>query len=233
MVVPEIRFATQEALDMAILIRRVDAWSLFKPIGAPGITLRTSIYTDDLVMFLPPEVQDLHLTRGIFQVFEGASGLACNLLKCQMAPIRCTEAHHQTAHDIFPCQLVEFPVRYLDLPLSIKQLPRSSLQPLLDRLGDKLPTWKGKLMNRPGWLTLIKTTLSAGPIYTAICVKLLLWFHKAMTKIMRTFLWCGSDSIKNGKCLVTWSKVQQPLHLGGLGILDTRKMNFALRLRWV
>jgi hypothetical protein len=37
-------------------------------------------------------------------------------------------------------------------------------------------------MNRTGRLTLVKITLPAAPIYTAICLKLPSWFHEAMEK---------------------------------------------------
>jgi hypothetical protein len=82
---------------------------------------------------------------------------------------------------------------------TITQLPRSALRPLLDRMTDKLPTWKGRLMNRTSRLTLVKITLPAAPIYTAICLKLPSWFHEAMEKIMRAFLWSGTDSLQRGK----------------------------------
>jgi hypothetical protein len=43
----------------------------------------------------------------------------------------------------------------------------------------------------------------------------------------------GSDLVHNGKCLVAWSRVQRWLHLGGLGVLDLRLLNIALRVRWL
>jgi hypothetical protein len=47
---------------------------------------RVSFYTDDLIIFISPEAQDLVLCD-IFAMFEGASDLGCNLNKCQMVPI--------------------------------------------------------------------------------------------------------------------------------------------------
>jgi hypothetical protein len=35
------------------------------------------------------------------------------------------------------------------------------------------------------------------------------------------------------KCLVTWSRVQRPLHLGGLGVQDLRLFSIALRACWL
>jgi hypothetical protein len=74
-------------------------------------------------------------------------------------------------------------------------------------MADKLLTWKGKLPKRLGRLTLIKTILTACPIYTLINVKVSAWVRKAMEKIMKAFLWMSSDTIHGGKCLVAWPKV--------------------------
>jgi hypothetical protein len=49
------------------------------------------------------------------------------------------------------CQLAPFPVKYLGVPLSTRRLTAVAFQPLVDRLADKLPTWK-----RAGRLTLIR-----------------------------------------------------------------------------
>jgi hypothetical protein len=60
-------------------------------------------------------------------------------------------------------------------------------------MSDKIPTWKGKFMNRTGRLTLIKTTLLAMPLYTAINVEIPPWLIKGMTKLMKGFLWSGTE----------------------------------------
>ena len=39
--------------------------------------------------------------------------------------------------------------------------------------------------------------------------------------------------MNGGSCLVAWDKVQRPLHLGGLGILNLEYMSWALQIRWL
>jgi hypothetical protein len=160
-----------------------------------------------------PTPTDLELTQSILQVFEDASSLSCNLSKCQLAPIRCDASQVQVAASIFPGQIVEFPIKYLGLPLSVTKLPKSTLQPLANKVTDWLPTWKGKLMHRSGRLVLSKTTLSSIPVYTSICLKLPPWLLKILVKIMKAFLWLGIDQVQGGKCLVAWCRDQ--LLLGG------------------
>lgn len=128
-----------------------------------------------------------------------ASGLTCNMSKCQMAPIRCQQEQIDLATSLFPCTCSDFPLKYLGIPLSVNELPKAALQPLLDQVADHLPTWKGQLMNRSGRLTLIKTTISAIPIYVSIAIKLPPWFINGLIKFMKGFLWTGADVVKGGK----------------------------------
>jgi hypothetical protein len=122
--------------------------------------------------------------------------------------------------EFFPYQVVQFPLKYLGLPL-------------VDKAADRLPIWKGSMMNHSDRFALIKSTLSAIPLYTSIGLGLPGWVQKALEKIMKAFLWTGTDTIQAGKCLVAWSSIQQPLHHGGLGILDLKLFSTALRLRWL
>jgi hypothetical protein len=215
------------------LIRKSDQWSLFQGFGWIWILHRASLYADDLVMFITPSTADLNQTRCIFMTFEGASGLGCNLAKCQFGLIRCDEDQLIAATMILPCQVMEFPMKYLGIPLSTTKLLKCVWQLLLDKVADKLPLWKGQLLQCTGRLTLIRTTLSAIPMFTAISLELPHWVIKTLVKIMRAFLWCGTDEVQGGKCLVAWHQVQRPLCLGGLGIVDLKRFGMALRLRWL
>jgi hypothetical protein len=55
----------------------------------------------------------------------------------------------------------------------------------------------------------------------------------AIEKILWGFLWKGQKDAHGGHCLVAWDRVCMPKELGGLGILNLRKMNLALRVRWL
>jgi hypothetical protein len=90
---------------------------------------------------------------------------------------------------------VEFPINYLGVSLSVTKLPRSVLQPIVDRLPDKLPTWKGTMMHHSRRRALVKTTLLAMSIYMSITVGLPTWLLKACEKIMCAFLWTDTDVV--------------------------------------
>jgi hypothetical protein len=60
----------------------------------------------------------------------------------------------------FPCEIQEFPCKYLGLPLSLKKLTRAQLQPLIEKVADHLPGWKANLLNRVGRATYVQSVLT-------------------------------------------------------------------------
>jgi hypothetical protein len=143
---------------------------------------------------------------------------------------RCQKPSFNKARDNFPCPIMEFPIKYLGIPLALCKPSRVALQLLVDKVADALPAWKGHLMHRSSHLTLIKTTLLVMPIYTFISIHLPPWLQKVLVRISKTFLWSSGEVVQGGKCLMVWSKVARPLDLGNLGVLDLNIMGRALWL---
>jgi hypothetical protein len=76
------------------------------------------------------------------------------------------EAHQKT---------LRFPCNYLGLPLHYKKLPKSALQPLIQKIANKLPGWKRKLLSYPGRKLLVKTVLSSMLTHFLTVYKLPKW----------------------------------------------------------
>jgi len=95
-----------------------------------------------------------------------------------------------------------FPITYLGIPLGLKRLNKTVLQPLVDKVANRLPSWKAGLLNRAGRTVLIKSTLSAIPTHTALAVSLSPWAIKCIDSIRLGFLWTGARSAKGGP--VSW-----------------------------
>jgi hypothetical protein len=112
-----------------------------------SIPYQTSLFANDLMLFVCLNAQDHQLIRSVFNMYEGASGVGCNLAKCQLTPIHCNEEQTKLALGSFSCQRADFLVKYLGIPLLVSKLPKLALQPLTDRVADGLPIWKENLMN--------------------------------------------------------------------------------------
>jgi hypothetical protein len=99
-----------------------------------------------------------------------------------------------------PCDLLDFPGRYLGLPLSLTKLTRDQLQPIIDRIADQLPGWKVDLLTKLGRKILVQHVLTGMMIYLAMPLDLPAWAHKAIDKFLRGFFWRGRKEAKGGHC---------------------------------
>jgi hypothetical protein len=182
------------------MFRRANEWGMFQPLGLRSLQHRACLYADDLVLLICLRQQDLLTLWQILEIFQGASGLGYNLDNCQMASIRCMDDQWQLVASLFPCQQVEFPITYLGIPLSMGKLQRVVWQRLIDKVADKLSTWKGALMHCAGRLALIKSTLSAVPIYTPSALA----YRHGCTRLLqrlsrlscgRALTWCNPKNV--------------------------------------
>jgi hypothetical protein len=70
-------------------------------------------------------------------------------------------------------------------------------------------------MHHSGRLVLVKSTLSVVPVYTAISLELPGWLHKAFEKIMKSFLWSGTDQVQGGSAWLPGRRCSDPCTLAG------------------
>jgi hypothetical protein len=134
----------------------------------------------------------------------------------------------------FPTAVKTFPCRYLDLPLHPKKLRKVDYMPLLDKIGGKLPNWKGKLMTKAVRAQLVNSVLTSTVTYYVTIFNLPKWLTKKINKIRRNFFWKGEEGEDNkgGTCLVKWDIACRPKDMGGLGIHDLKRFGQALRQQW-
>lgn len=130
---------------------------------------RVSLYADDVVMFLRPKAADITITLDILQAFGDASGLKTNVQKSNVYPIQCGD-HQRDVIQLLPCEVSDFPCRYLGLPLSLRKLTKQQVQHIIDRIPDQLPWWKADLMTRFGRRVQVQFILTAMLIYLAMTV---------------------------------------------------------------
>jgi hypothetical protein len=99
---------------------------------------------------LHPVAADLLMVEELLQLFGSATGLKTNIQKSCVLPIQCSENDLTIVQTHLSCEVQNFPCKYLGLPLSIKKLTQTQLQPLIDKIADQLPGWKADLLNRAG-----------------------------------------------------------------------------------
>lgn len=74
------------------------------------------------MIFASPTAQDMITIRETLAFFGNASGLHTNLQKSLIAPIACTDEQVQRISTFLLARISEFPIQYLDLPLTVGRL---------------------------------------------------------------------------------------------------------------
>jgi hypothetical protein len=102
------------------LIDKAQGDHLLPQIDNQVLRFITSIYVDDVVIFLRPDPIDLQVTLEILELFGQASGLKTNLAKSSILPIACPPNDISILAAVAQCKIEHFPCRYLGLHYLIR-----------------------------------------------------------------------------------------------------------------
>src|SRR4051812_43663651 len=125
--------------------------------GERRASVRTSLYVDDMTVFMAPIKRDIDRLSQILHCFGEVTGLATNFQKSSVLPIRCGNISLAPVLRNLPAKRPSFPMRYLGLPLSVWQLEKRDFQFLEDKVAAKLTPWDGGNITAIGSTTLVKS----------------------------------------------------------------------------
>lgn len=173
------------------LLSKAFELGILRPLATRQLSTGVSLYADDVILFCHLDRLELMAVRRILDLFGHASGLRINFTKCSLSSIGCFDEEAVEAATTMGCQLAPFPVRYLGIPLALRKPSPEAFDCLVDKIADRLPSWKAGMMTKAGRLTLIKSALSAMPLHQLTVLGLYRKVQKRVEKIMRSFLWSG------------------------------------------
>jgi hypothetical protein len=110
---------------ITILLSKAAELGILSPIGNCTAEQRVSIYADDVVIFVKPEVQDLVAVRELLALFGHASGLKVNYTKTSATLIRAGDREENLVASLLNCAITKLPIKYLGLQLALRPLTRA------------------------------------------------------------------------------------------------------------
>lgn len=112
---------------------------VLRPMEPQGVKFQCSLYADDVILFIRPTTQEATVVKEILAIFGKATGLRTNLAKCSITPIFSGEDTLDEIVQILSCQVHQFPLQYLGLPLSTKKVRKVEFQSLVEAVARKMP----------------------------------------------------------------------------------------------
>jgi hypothetical protein len=120
------------------LFRKAQTMGVLSSLSKSCDMFRMSLYADDDALFLKPASYDLSVTIAILDFFVGASGLETNMSKIECYSIQCVDINLNFL-DMAGLKISQFPYKYLGMPLHYKKHTRVMFQPVIQKIGGRLP----------------------------------------------------------------------------------------------
>eukprot|EP00253_Pinus_taeda_P028873 PITA_28873 len=201
--------------------------------GAKGIN--HSLFADDTLLIGGASSLMARRFKEVLELFLQASGGKLNNSKCMIYTWNVPRHITQRISRIMeiPAQGNWSFFKYLGLPLARETVKSQIWIKLIENMRSKLQSWGMHWLNLAGRSILIKSVLSALPIYQFAITLAPASIHKHMELIIRSFLWQGGRQDTKKFSLVKWSKVTLPMEKGGLGIRVPRLTNLAMGFKLI
>ena len=184
-------------------------------------------YADDTLLFLKNDITKAAHFKWLLACFENLSGMKVNYSKSDLLTLGTSKEEDNNFVRLFCCNLGNFPIKYLGVPLHYTNLKREDIQPVVDKLIKRIAGWRGKLLSPVGKLTLLKSCLASIPIYLLSVIKFPKWAIENINSQMANFLWNDAEN-KSKYHLSNWQSLAQKKDFGGWDIPDLRNINLCL-----
>ena len=165
-------------------------------------------------------------------MFEQLSGLKINFHKSEIFCFGKAKEVEDQYRNLFGCESVSYPFRYLDFPIHFRMLKNGEWKPIEDRFEKKIASWVGKLLSYGDRLILINSVLTSLPMFLLSFFEIPIGVCKRLDFFRSRFFW-QSDGHKRKYRLTKWNIICRPKEQGGLGIEVLDIKNKCLLSKWL
>jgi hypothetical protein len=91
-------------------------------------------YADDTILFLQNNLEQTCHFKWLLACFENLSGMKINYNKSDLLTLNLSDDENLVFARLFCCNIGNFPIKYLGVPLHYTKLKREDIQPVVDKL---------------------------------------------------------------------------------------------------
>nr|GEX74164.1 putative RNA-directed DNA polymerase, eukaryota, reverse transcriptase zinc-binding domain protein [Tanacetum cinerariifolium] len=174
--------------SLHISFSRVIAFGLFKGVNINNsLTLLHVVYTDDAIFVGKWDINNIKTIVNVLNCFFLASGLKINLHKSKLTRIGVNKDDVDSTTTLVGCSTFYPPFHYLGVKVGASMSRLNSWKEVTAKISYRLSKWKLKTLSIGGRLTLLKSVLTAIPIYHMSLYKVPVGILNDMESIRRNF----------------------------------------------
>jgi len=183
---------------------------------------------DDCLMIAKASVREAQVVGEVLQNYCTMSGQKVNINKSHVifgtgvAHLECIKIKKKLQMSQANC-----PIPYLGVNIGMKRLPLSAYNPMLERIRNKLSSWKARALSFSSKAILVQSVIQSIPVYLMSSG----WVPKTLLDEIESyctgFLW-SKDGERCNLPLVSWEKMRKSRGDGGLGFRQLKPFHEAL-----
>ncbi|GKE67684.1 hypothetical protein Tco_1521845, partial [Tanacetum coccineum] len=178
------------------------------------------------------DINNIKTIVNVLKCFFLASGLKINLRKSKLTRIGVSKDQVDLAASLVGCSTFYPPFHYLGVKVGASMSRLNSWKDVISKLSSRLSKWKLKTLSIGGRLTLLKSVLTAIPLYYMSLYKAPAGILKDMESIRRRFF---NGAEKNERKMVwsRWEHILASKKNRGLSVSSFYSTNRALLFKWL
>ncbi|GJR73678.1 RNA-directed DNA polymerase, eukaryota, reverse transcriptase zinc-binding domain protein [Tanacetum coccineum] len=208
---------------------------MFVPIsvGKDNVVPISHLFNVDDAMFIGKwSCSNVNVLMMMLHYFFLASGLKVNVHKSSLYGVGVCPSDIRRMADHFGCLANNLPFIYLGIKVGANMKRVNSWSEVVNKVTNKLSSWKAKTLSDGGRLTHIKSVLGAILTYYMSLFKVPEGILSHLEGLRNNFF-LGADQDDRKITWVCWHKVMAHKNQGGLGVNSLYALNFALMFKWI
>ena len=150
---------------LAGLVRDASKIGILKGVrvGHKNVEVRLLLFADDTLFFCQPHLHYVLAIKAILRCFELVSGLKVNFHKSTTGTIGLCEVDSVVFSKCLNSGRMNLPFNYLGMTIGGNPRRVSFWKPIIEKISNRLSSWKGKILSMVGKICLLKSVISALP----------------------------------------------------------------------